>query len=53
MLNPFIYSLRNWDVKGALGNILSRGPFSVWQTLSSIMNWIWEPFNTRYESFCL
>ncbi|XP_073908728.1 olfactory receptor 1J21-like [Castor canadensis] len=29
MLNPFIYSLRNWDVKGALGNILSRGPFSV------------------------
>ncbi|XP_012789266.2 olfactory receptor 50-like [Sorex araneus] len=25
MLNPFIYSLRNRDIKGALGNILSRG----------------------------
>ncbi|KAG3280445.1 hypothetical protein H1C71_007423 [Ictidomys tridecemlineatus] len=25
MLNPFIYSLRNKDVKGALGRILSRG----------------------------
>ncbi|XP_058379944.1 olfactory receptor 1J21-like [Diceros bicornis minor] len=25
MLNPFIYSLRNQDTKGALGNILSRG----------------------------
>ncbi|XP_054440405.1 olfactory receptor 50 isoform X2 [Pteronotus mesoamericanus] len=25
MLNPFIYSLRNRDMKGALGNILSRG----------------------------
>ncbi|XP_010616566.2 olfactory receptor 50 [Fukomys damarensis] len=29
MLNPFIYSLRNQDIKGALGNILSRGRFSV------------------------
>ena len=28
MLNPFIYSLRNQDMKGALGNILSRGTFS-------------------------
>ncbi|XP_008526148.2 olfactory receptor 1J21-like [Equus przewalskii] len=28
MLNPFIYSLRNQDMKGALGNILSRGKFS-------------------------
>ncbi|XP_037653097.1 olfactory receptor 50-like [Choloepus didactylus] len=25
MLNPFIYSLRNRDMKGALGNILSKG----------------------------
>ncbi|XP_005874700.2 PREDICTED: olfactory receptor 50-like [Myotis brandtii] len=25
MLNPFIYSLRNRDMKGALGSILSRG----------------------------
>uniref|UniRef100_A0A8C9Q348 Olfactory receptor n=1 Tax=Spermophilus dauricus TaxID=99837 RepID=A0A8C9Q348_SPEDA len=29
MLNPFIYSLRNQDMKGALRNILSRGTFSV------------------------
>uniref|UniRef100_A0A8D2DGB5 Olfactory receptor n=1 Tax=Sciurus vulgaris TaxID=55149 RepID=A0A8D2DGB5_SCIVU len=28
MLNPFIYSLRNQDMKGALGNILRRGRFS-------------------------
>ncbi|KAM5184556.1 olfactory receptor 1J21-like [Callospermophilus lateralis] len=28
MLNPFIYSLRNRDMKGALRNILRRGPFS-------------------------
>ncbi|XP_004849692.1 olfactory receptor 50-like [Heterocephalus glaber] len=28
MLNPFIYSLRNRDIKGALVNILSRGTFS-------------------------
>ncbi|XP_008159633.2 olfactory receptor 50-like [Eptesicus fuscus] len=28
MLNPFIYSLRNRDMKGALGNILSRGTCS-------------------------
>ncbi|KAM4877646.1 olfactory receptor 1J21-like [Thomomys bottae] len=29
MLNPFIYSLRNRDMKGALGNMLRRGSFSV------------------------
>ncbi|XP_004849684.2 olfactory receptor 50-like [Heterocephalus glaber] len=29
MLNPFIYSLRNRDMKSALGNMLSRGKFSV------------------------
>jgi olfactory receptor len=29
MLNPFIYSLRNQDMKGALRNVLSRGKFSV------------------------
>ncbi|XP_047381453.1 olfactory receptor 50-like [Sciurus carolinensis] len=28
MLNPFIYSLRNRDMKGALGNILRRAAFS-------------------------
>nr|XP_027791498.1 olfactory receptor 50-like [Marmota flaviventris] len=28
MLNPFIYSLRNRDMKGALRNILRRGTFS-------------------------
>ncbi|MBZ3874459.1 Olfactory receptor 50 [Sciurus carolinensis] len=28
MLNPFIYSLRNQDMKGALGNILRRAAFS-------------------------
>uniref|UniRef100_G3TCE8 Olfactory receptor n=1 Tax=Loxodonta africana TaxID=9785 RepID=G3TCE8_LOXAF len=28
MLNPFIYSLRNRDMKGALGNILKRRAFS-------------------------
>ncbi|MBZ3881289.1 Olfactory receptor 50 [Sciurus carolinensis] len=28
MLNPFIYSLRNRDMKGALRNILRRGAFS-------------------------
>ncbi|XP_058380736.1 olfactory receptor 1J21-like [Diceros bicornis minor] len=28
MLNPFIYSLRNQGMKGALGNILSKGKFS-------------------------
>uniref|UniRef100_A0A8C9JG01 Olfactory receptor n=1 Tax=Panthera tigris altaica TaxID=74533 RepID=A0A8C9JG01_PANTA len=24
MLNPFIYSLRNWDIKGALGRVFSK-----------------------------
>ncbi|XP_037350235.1 olfactory receptor 50-like [Talpa occidentalis] len=28
MLNPFIYSLRNRDMKGALGNILTKGIFT-------------------------
>ncbi|XP_004641581.2 olfactory receptor 50-like isoform X2 [Octodon degus] len=29
MLNPFIYSLRNRDMKGALRNLLNRGKFSL------------------------
>nr|XP_027792361.1 olfactory receptor 50-like [Marmota flaviventris] len=29
MVNPFIYSLRNRDIKGALRNILTRATFSV------------------------
>ncbi|KAM6182646.1 olfactory receptor 1J21-like [Erethizon dorsatum] len=29
MLNPFIYSLRNQDMKNALGNLLRKGKFSV------------------------
>uniref|UniRef100_A0A8D2JPB2 Olfactory receptor n=1 Tax=Sciurus vulgaris TaxID=55149 RepID=A0A8D2JPB2_SCIVU len=30
MMNPFIYSLRNRDMKGALRNILSRRTISMW-----------------------
>ncbi|XP_051829853.1 olfactory receptor 1G1-like [Antechinus flavipes] len=30
MLNPFIYSLRNRDIKGALRRLLSKGMFSFW-----------------------
>ncbi|XP_055455710.1 olfactory receptor 50-like [Psammomys obesus] len=36
MLNPFIYSLRNQDMKGALGNILSRRACSQWWAWSSL-----------------
>ncbi|XP_003407522.2 olfactory receptor 1J21-like isoform X2 [Loxodonta africana] len=34
MLNPFIYSLRNRDMKGALGNILKRRTFSPYCALN-------------------
>jgi hypothetical protein len=32
MLNPFIYSLRNKEVKGALGRLLSRAVSWIWWT---------------------
>jgi hypothetical protein len=37
MLNPFIYSLRNREMKGPLRDILRGGNFSVWRMLSSLL----------------
>jgi hypothetical protein len=37
MLNPFIYSLRNRDMKGALRNILSGRLWSQWWAWSSLL----------------